>query len=107
MQSLAARLARGEESAFAELYDACAGRLHHYLTVRLGSCDRASEVLQETFMRAVGHRRRFTRIENPVAYLFQIARNEANRATTKLRREPAQPLPDEEAAGHGCKPIEH
>ena len=43
-------------------------------------------------MRAVGHRRRFARIENPGAYLFQIARNEATKANAKLRREPVQSL---------------
>ncbi len=78
-KSLAARLALGEESGFAELYDACADRLHRYLAIRLGSLDSASDVLQATFLRAVGHRRRFSRVENPVAYLFQMARNEATR----------------------------
>ena len=37
MQPLADRLARGDDSAFAELYDACADRLHRYAAVRLGS----------------------------------------------------------------------
>jgi RNA polymerase sigma-70 factor (ECF subfamily) len=79
MQQLAVRLARGEEAAFAELYDASADRLHHYLTARLGSHDAASDVLQTAFLRAVKSRRRFRGVENPVAYLFQIARNEAMR----------------------------
>lgn len=79
MQQLAARLARGEEAAFAELYDLSADRLHHYLTARLASRDAASDVLQTAFLRAVNSRRRFRGVENPVAYLFQIARNEAMR----------------------------
>jgi len=41
---LAARLARGDDAAFAELYDACADRLHGYLAARLGSRDAASDV---------------------------------------------------------------
>ena len=85
MRSLGQRLVRGEESAFAELYDACADRLHRYLTIRLGSSDRASDVLQATFLRAVNHRRKFARVENTVAYLFQMARNEAMRACAKRR----------------------
>jgi RNA polymerase sigma-70 factor (ECF subfamily) len=59
LQQLAMRLARGEEAAFAELYDASADRLHHYLTVRLGSRDTASDVVQTAFLRAVKSRRRF------------------------------------------------
>jgi RNA polymerase sigma-70 factor (ECF subfamily) len=84
MQPLAARPARGEEAAFAELYDACADRLHAYLTARLRCRDRAADVVQETFLRAVAARRRFGKFENPIAYLFQIARNEAMRL---MRRE--------------------
>src|SRR5947208_16482599 len=92
MQQLAVRLARGEEAAFAELYDACADRLHHYLAGRLGSRDAASDVLQTAFLRAVKSRRRFRGVENPVAYLFQIARNEASR-WAKRRRVKECPLP--------------
>src|ERR1044071_5388330 len=86
MQQLAVRLARGEEAAFAELYDSFADRLHHYLTARLGSRDAASDVLQTAFLRAVKSRRRFRGVENPVAYLFQIARNEAMRANAGLKK---------------------
>jgi RNA polymerase sigma-70 factor, ECF subfamily len=94
LHDLAARLARGEEAAFAELYDACAGRLHQYLTVRLGSHDAASDAMQAAFLRAVKNRRRFRSVENPIAYLFQIARNEATRAASKCRptRESSQPI---------------
>ena len=83
LKELAARLARGEEAAFAELYDACADRLHGYLAARLGSRDAASDVLQSTFLRAVKSRRRFRGVENPIAYMFQIARNEAARIARK------------------------
>lgn len=80
---LAARLARGEEAAFTELYDACVDRLHGYLAARLSSRDVASDVLQSAFLRAVKGRRRFRGVENPVAYMFQIARNEASRLARK------------------------
>jgi RNA polymerase sigma-70 factor, ECF subfamily len=82
-RELAARLARGDEAAFAELYDACADRLHGYLAARLGSRDAASDIVQTTFLRAVKSRRRFRGVENPVAYMFQIARNEAARSVAK------------------------
>jgi RNA polymerase sigma-70 factor (ECF subfamily) len=86
LHDLAAGLARGEEPAFAELYDACAGRLHRYLTVRTGSAHAAADAVQAAFLRAVKSRRRFRKVENPIAYLFQIARNEAARAAAKQRR---------------------
>jgi RNA polymerase sigma-70 factor, ECF subfamily len=91
LHDLAARLARGEEAAFAELYDACADRLHHYLAVRLGSQDAASDVLQNAFLRAVKSRRQFRKVENPIAYLFGIARNEAVREASKRRRNAVRP----------------
>lgn len=38
------RLIAGDSAAFAELYDRCADRLHHYLTFRLRSREDAAEV---------------------------------------------------------------
>ncbi|HKD38190.1 MAG TPA: RNA polymerase sigma factor [Pirellulales bacterium] len=89
---MAARLARGDEAAFAELYDACADRLFAYLTARLRSRDRAADVLQEAFLRAVENRRRFRKVENPVAYLFQIARNEAVVFNAREKRRATKPF---------------
>jgi len=91
-RELAARLARGDEAAFAELYDACADHLYGYLAARLGSRDAASDVVQNVFLRAVKSRRRFRKVESPVAYMFEIARNEAARMATK-RRDFADVLP--------------
>jgi RNA polymerase sigma-70 factor (ECF subfamily) len=85
-ERLAARLARGDDDAFAELYDACADRLHHYVAVRLGCREAAADVLQSAFLRAVKSRRRFRGVENPVAYMFQIARNEAARASRRAKQ---------------------
>jgi RNA polymerase sigma-70 factor (ECF subfamily) len=82
MHELAARLARGEEAAFAELYDLCAERMYRYLAARHG-IDGAADLVQSTFLRAVKNRRRFHGVENPVAYLFQIARNEGARAVNR------------------------
>ncbi|APW62085.1 RNA polymerase sigma factor [Paludisphaera borealis] len=58
MDERAERLARGDQEAFAELYDACADRVHHFLVVRLGTRADADDVLQETCSDpASGHRR--------------------------------------------------
>src|SRR5947207_1570209 len=83
---LAARLARGDEAAFAELYDVCAERLFGYLTRRLGCCHQAADVVQTTFVRAVQNRKQFASVENPAAYLFQMARNEVVRFVTRDKR---------------------
>ncbi|NOY29723.1 MAG: sigma-70 family RNA polymerase sigma factor [Planctomycetes bacterium] len=93
---LARRLARGEETAFAELYDACAERLLRYLTMRLASADRAADVLQTAMLRAVKSRRRFAKVDSPAAYLFQIARNEAARLAKRLARRSEQSLTAEQ-----------
>lgn len=65
------RLARGEQAAFAELYDACADRLHHYLLVRLGSRTDADDALQETFLRLARTRERLAKVESLEAAVGQ------------------------------------
>jgi RNA polymerase sigma-70 factor (ECF subfamily) len=80
------RLATGEDSAFAELYDACADRLFRYAAMRLGSDQAAGDAVQATFLRAVRSRKRFRDVENPAAYVFQIARNEIARALARQSR---------------------
>jgi len=87
MDHPAERLARGEPSAFAELYDACADRVHHYLVVRLGSTADADDVLQETFVCLARTRKRLATVENLVAYVFATARNEAIRLVERRTRE--------------------
>jgi RNA polymerase sigma-70 factor (ECF subfamily) len=104
MDSLATRLYRGEPAAFAELYDVCADRLTHYLLWRLRSADDVKDVLQETFLRLARSRKRFATVNDPVAYVFIVARNEAARWARRAAREsayraPAAELLFEEAAG--------
>ena len=105
METPSDRLARGVHAAFAELYDVCADRVHHYLVVRLGSRTDADDVLQETFLRLVRQRAKLAGVENLVAYAFTVARNEALRLSQRRSREFARldPLPAEdlfcEAAG--------
>lgn len=87
MRELRERLACGDQAAFAELYDACADRLHHYLVVQLRSREDADDVLQETFVRAVRTRESLASVENLNAWMFTIARNEANRLLGRRQRE--------------------
>jgi RNA polymerase sigma-70 factor (ECF subfamily) len=71
----------------AELYDACANRVHHYLVVRLGSSADADDVLQETFVRLSRLRRNLADKDNLFAYVFTIARHEAGRFATRRAHE--------------------
>jgi RNA polymerase sigma-70 factor (ECF subfamily) len=87
MNELADRLARGEPAAFAELYDACADRLHHYLALHLGSTADADDVVQETFARMARSRKKLRPVENLTAYVFAVARNEAARLKSKQTRQ--------------------
>jgi RNA polymerase sigma-70 factor (ECF subfamily) len=80
------RLARGERAAFAELYDSCADRVHHYLVVRLGSREDADEVLQNVFLRLASSRDRLADVDNLEAYVFTVARNEAMRLGSRKAR---------------------
>lgn len=86
MNRLAERLARGEEAAFAELYDACARQLHAWLASRLDSPEDASDVVQETFLRLVRGRRKLGGVEDLTAYAFVVARNECYRHAKNKRR---------------------
>ena len=86
MEPLCQRLGRGDRAAFAELYDAYADRVHHYLVVRLGSREDADDVLQETFVRLARSGKRLARVENLAGYVFTVARNEAARWERRRRR---------------------
>ena len=87
MDQRAKRLAQGDPAAFAELYDSCADRVHHYLVVRLGSRVDADDVLQETFVCLARTRRRLATVENLLAYVFATARNESIRFSERQARE--------------------
>jgi RNA polymerase sigma-70 factor, ECF subfamily len=86
MATLQARLARGDQTAFAELYDAYADRVGHYLLVRLGSREDADDALQETFLRLARLRHKLAKVDNLEAYVITVARNEAARLAAKVRR---------------------
>src|SRR5207237_9382394 len=64
----------------------CSDRCHHCLSAYLGSRDAADEVLQETFVRLVGGRARLATVDNLVAYVFTVARNEAARHAGRRAR---------------------
>ncbi|MBN1588000.1 MAG: RNA polymerase sigma factor [Pirellulales bacterium] len=90
MDPMRSELAAGQHEAFAALYDALADRLHHYLVATLGSRADADDVLQETFVRLVRHRRKLRDAKNLTAYVFTVARNEALRFRERASRRRAK-----------------
>jgi RNA polymerase sigma-70 factor (ECF subfamily) len=98
MATLQARLARGDQAAFAELYDAYADRVGHYLLVRLSSREVADDALQETFCRLTKNRRKLAKVDDLEAYLITIARNEAARLAAQIarRKRKEEPLRSED-----------
>ncbi len=86
MKHLGARLAAGDQAAFAELYDALVDGLYHYVAVGLRSGQEAEDILQETFLRLVRHRHKLREVANPAAYVFAVARNEALRRTERKHK---------------------
>lgn len=62
-----------------ELYGRHGENLYRYLIFRLGSAEDAEDVLQETFCRFARYALRWKLVRNPQAFVYSVARNEANR----------------------------
>jgi RNA polymerase sigma-70 factor (ECF subfamily) len=90
MSQLAHRLASGESKAFTELYDLCGNQMHHFLVAKRMSREDAGDLIQDVFLRLVRKRSAFQSVENPVAFAFQVARNEANRWLSRSIRKREQ-----------------
>jgi RNA polymerase sigma-70 factor, ECF subfamily len=68
------RYARGEDAAFALLYDAVAPRLHQYLLRQSRDPSRAEDLLQQTLLHMHRARGRFTPGAEVLPWAFAIAR---------------------------------
>jgi RNA polymerase sigma-70 factor (ECF subfamily) len=71
------------EDLVRQLYDSSYTRLVGQLYAVCGDMAEAEDVVQEAFMRAVQHRRRFERTDNPEAWLRTVA---VNLTRTRWRR---------------------
>ena len=86
-RDLAARAGRGDEQAFAELYDRHAAGLLAFASQYVGDRAAAEDVVQQTFLAAYRVLSAGTEIEHPRAWLYHVARN--NSLTTIRDRGPA------------------
>jgi RNA polymerase sigma-70 factor, ECF subfamily len=75
------------------------GELLGYLRHRLSDVDAADDVLQDVFVKAMRQGRGFCTLDNPRAWLFQVAHNAlVDRARTAHPMEPLAEGPEEAAA---------
>jgi RNA polymerase sigma factor (sigma-70 family) len=74
-RALAARAGRGDEQAFAELYDRHASGLLAFATQYVGDRAAAEDVVQQTFMSAYRVLSEGTELEHPRAWLYHVTRN--------------------------------
>ncbi|TWT82943.1 ECF RNA polymerase sigma factor SigL [Planctomycetes bacterium CA13] len=98
MSRLAGRLAEGEQSAWAELYDVTVDALFHYVTALSGDRGAAEEILQEVFIRLFRFRDRLMDVGDLRAYVFMVTRNETNRWLSRTPRRPRPLQLDEQSA---------
>ncbi len=68
------RYARGDDTAFGEVYDALAPRLHAYLVRQTRDSSRADDLLQQTLLHMHKARGRFTPGAEVLPWAFAIAR---------------------------------
>jgi RNA polymerase sigma factor (sigma-70 family) len=76
-RALAVRAGRGDEEAFAELYDRHAPGLLAFAAQYVGDRAAAEDVVQQTFMAAYRVVSGGTELEHPRAWLYRVTRNNA------------------------------
>lgn len=90
---------RGSFACVSSAWQAHEGELLGFLRHRLSDPDAADDVLQAVFVKAMRHGHGFCTLDNPRAWLFQVARNAlVDRARTAHPMEPLPEGPDEVAA---------
>ncbi|MFM2067628.1 MAG: hypothetical protein RLZZ584_2537, partial [Pseudomonadota bacterium] len=87
-----ARMDGASFSCISTAWQAHEAELRGYLRHRLSDGDAADDVLQDVFVKAMRQGQGFCSLDNPRAWLFQVARNAlVDRARTD---HPVEPLPE-------------
>ena len=102
-RELGRRLAAGEESAYAELYDRFGPALFAAATRILGRRQDAEDAVQEVFASLVRYRNRLADVTDFAAYLFVCLRRTASRQAG--RRPPAVQLSESSEAVASLQPV--
>lgn len=82
----------GSFACVAAAWEAHEGELRGYLRHRLADSDAADDVMQDVFIKAMRQGRGFCSLDNPRAWLFQVARNALVDRQRMAR--PTEPLAD-------------
>ena len=96
---------RGDEFAFASLYERYKGPVYGYCAKMVGSRETGQDLLQETFARAYEHRERLVATASFKAWLFTIARNQCLNWLRRAGREVPFPVDAPEPTGTGPTPF--
>jgi len=91
-KDLFGRLAAGDPSALAALYEAAARQIFGLALWRTGSVEDASDVVQEVFLRLAQRHRRLARVRDPKSWLLGMAHHVAIDVTRRRKRRAAEPL---------------
>jgi RNA polymerase sigma-70 factor (ECF subfamily) len=92
---LLAAVAKGDQDAFARLYQATRAKLYGVVLRILRRADLADEVMQETYLKVWSSAGQFDpAVASPITWMLAIARN---RAIDLVRRKPSDPSIEEEA----------
>ncbi len=106
MKPLVERLADGDPQAFQVFYDQLSQRLFRFLLAKTKSYDLAADALQETFLRAVKFREQLRKVNNLDAWVFTVARREANRILTQSSQKRHCSLSETESFQSFAKPVQ-
>ncbi len=87
---LVARVAAGDEHAFAQLFYAWHQRLADYVYLLTRSLPLAEEIVQDCFTKIWLHRRQLASIDNFESYLFTLSRNHTFNCLRSIAREAAR-----------------
>lgn len=85
--------ALSERPCVTRAWQAHAGELRHFLFRQTGRAEEAEEILSEVFLRVLRQGANFCALENPRAWLFQVARHVVIDRGRALRE--VLPLPDD------------
>lgn len=86
-QELLQQVAKGNELAFRQIFDAYHHLLGAYIFRLTGSMETAEEIVQDVFIKIWDNREELTEVRNLKAYLFVVSRNQALNALKKSLRE--------------------
>jgi RNA polymerase sigma factor (sigma-70 family) len=93
--ALARAAARGNQSAFAAIYDRYADRLYDFCVGMLRDRDAAADCVQDVFVTAATKLAQLREPDRLRSWLFAIARNEAlSRIRERRREQPSEELPE-------------